>query len=382
MSKDLTRQVKAEARGLWDRILRDLGPQLSGHSDKTDALKRIGRHVPCPVHGGTDGFRLFKDAPQTGGGICNTCGTFPDGFDMLQWLNGWSFVETRDEVADWLGIERESSDAKPQSRTPYRHRKEDQERIRENRGKRRRADEYLRTLLRQTWENAVPLDHPDAEPARLYLARRGLQVGPAREKAVFRCHPSLEYMDEDKNCLGSHPALISVVNDANGQPVTLHRIYLDMEGYKAGVPKPKKLMAYPSDRDLTGGSIPLSPVTGNVLALTEGIETGLAVEQATGLPVWATISNTLMEKIVIPEPVELVLIYGDRDHSEAGQNSVRELKKRLVTESIQAQGFIPVGPIPEGAKSRDWLDVFVEQGPEGVYMPEIVTARTAGQGGE
>ena len=33
------------------------------------ALSRLGRHVPCPAHGGKDGFRLFRDTDETGGGI-------------------------------------------------------------------------------------------------------------------------------------------------------------------------------------------------------------------------------------------------------------------------------------------------------------------------
>ena len=66
--------IRNRARGSWLGILGSLAPELE------PALQRLGRHVPCPIHGGRDGFRLFRDAPDTGGGICNTCGAFPDGF--------------------------------------------------------------------------------------------------------------------------------------------------------------------------------------------------------------------------------------------------------------------------------------------------------------
>ena len=57
------RDVRQFASGLWLDVLGALAQPL------IPALRRPGRHVPCPVHGGTDGFRLFRDADQTGGGV-------------------------------------------------------------------------------------------------------------------------------------------------------------------------------------------------------------------------------------------------------------------------------------------------------------------------
>jgi len=81
-----TQQVKEDARGRWERVLLALAPPLKA------ALERTGKHVPCPVHGGRDGFRLFRDVADTGGGICNTCGSFANGIcaaDVDQWLGFW-----------------------------------------------------------------------------------------------------------------------------------------------------------------------------------------------------------------------------------------------------------------------------------------------------
>ena len=58
--------IHRQAPGRWLDILSGLAPDLR------PAVEKRGRHVPCPVHGGKDGFRLFRDADQTGGGICNT----------------------------------------------------------------------------------------------------------------------------------------------------------------------------------------------------------------------------------------------------------------------------------------------------------------------
>ena len=56
-----TQQVKEDACGRWERVLLTLAPLLK------DAMERKGKHVPCPVHGGRDGFRVFRDVDETGG---------------------------------------------------------------------------------------------------------------------------------------------------------------------------------------------------------------------------------------------------------------------------------------------------------------------------
>lgn len=88
--------VKRLVGNNWARVLNELAPCLK------EACDNLGYHVPCPVHGGKDGFRLFSDASETGGGICNTCGAFPDGLAILQWVNGWSFRETLDAISGYI----------------------------------------------------------------------------------------------------------------------------------------------------------------------------------------------------------------------------------------------------------------------------------------
>lgn len=91
--------VRAAAAGHWDYIFQSLAPVLN------DAAERAGHHVPCPIHGGKDGFRLFPNFAENGSGICNTCGQKRDGFALLSWVNGWSFRETLENVARVLGLE-------------------------------------------------------------------------------------------------------------------------------------------------------------------------------------------------------------------------------------------------------------------------------------
>jgi putative DNA primase/helicase len=95
----LSAAVKQKAEGQWNYILRELEGSLH------PALANKGRHVPCPIHGGKDGFRFFSDMEKKGHCICNTCGPF-DGFKILMKLQGKEFPEVVCDIADLLGIER------------------------------------------------------------------------------------------------------------------------------------------------------------------------------------------------------------------------------------------------------------------------------------
>lgn len=91
--------VREAARGHWDAIFCALAPMLKA------AMQQPGKHVPCPIHGGKDGFRLFPDYAMAGSCVCNTCGTFRDGFETLEWLHGWGFAETLKRVSCVLGLQ-------------------------------------------------------------------------------------------------------------------------------------------------------------------------------------------------------------------------------------------------------------------------------------
>lgn len=91
-------EVKDAARGRWEDVCRLLAPKLE------DALNDVGRHCACPVHGGHDGFRLFSDFNETGGGVCATCGAKPDGLALISWVNGWTLPQTIAAVGHALGL--------------------------------------------------------------------------------------------------------------------------------------------------------------------------------------------------------------------------------------------------------------------------------------
>lgn len=216
--------LKRGAKGRWDSIFLALAPSLGA------AIDRAPRHVPCPVHGGKDGFRLFKDWQDTGASICNTCGAHGDGIATLMWVNGWDFKETVEAIDKFLGTGFKKFARTTTSRGPAYNAEEDDV----------AANEKLRGALNRVWNESVPISDRDAEPARLYLARRGISISPPE---TLRFHPELAYHDGDKK-VGRYPAIIAMVSGTQGNPVTIHRTYLTQDGKKAPVESPKKLMSY------------------------------------------------------------------------------------------------------------------------------------------
>lgn len=352
----LKEEVLRMARGYWGAILGALAPQLQA------ALDRAGRHVPCPVHGGKDGFRVFKDVDDTGGTVCNTCGINSDGIATLMWVNGWRYAATLKAVADYLRVGIRT--ARPARKVAKPEPQKGDE------------DERLRQSLNRVWNESISISDRDAEPARLYLARRGISISPPE---TLRFHPSLSYYDGDKK-IGEYPAIIAMVTGARGNPVTIHRTYLTPDGKKAPVESPKKLMAYPKDRKIVGGAIRLTEAGLQVMAVAEGLETSLAVMEGTGLPVWCAVNALLLENFVPPEPVERVLVFADKDrpteqHPKGhGQEAAKQLVQRLWEMGIKASAIVPAGDIQAGQKSLDWLDILNRDGKAGFPTVQSIEA--------
>jgi hypothetical protein len=129
----------------------------------------------------------------------------------------------------------------------------------------------------------------------------------------------LDYWDQGRR-VETYPALVARVTAPTGNLVTLHRTYLTDDGQKAPVDAPRKLMPYPQDRSLRDSAIRLAPLP-PCLGVAEGIETALAVQRMTGMPVWATGSAALLATWEPPAGVKHVTIWADRDRSGAGERA-------------------------------------------------------------
>lgn len=365
--------VRETAKGNWLSILAALAPQLE------NALNRSGRHVECPIHGGKDknGFRLFKDVHETGGGICNTCGPHPDGFALLMWLCGWNFKECLESVGDYLSAGKEAPQINPTWLLELKKRQE-------RRMARERAySAQLHKIIERVWNQCVPLSSPIAKPMWLYFQSRGLpfKVAEVEKSDSLRFHSAMPYYDENGHKVGKFPAIVCAIRDSQGRLVTLHRTYLTQKGQKANVAIPKKMMPVPDGMSLKGASIRLGEPTEGILGVDEGLETALSVYCATGIPVWPAANATLMEFFEVPEGVHTVLIWADKDRLGTGQKAANALKTRLKRQGINAYVLLPKLSIPYGAKSVDWNDVLVSVGipgfPSARYFRDFIAARRA-----
>ena len=335
MSLEIT-EIRPRVRGHWPAVLTALAPALE------PALSRAGRHGPCPRHGGRDGFRLFRDVADTGGGICNTCGAFPDGFALLMWLHDWRFPQVLAAVSAVLGLEAASMPWPERGSIPPAHTTD-------------RASAQARHRIERLWQAASPVNAAPAWPLWRYLAARGLTLADT-DPDVLRLHPQLAYFEAGDN-RGAFPALLSVVQGADGQRLTLHRTYLAADGRgKAPVTSARKLL--PPVAPLAGAAIRLYAAT-TTLGVAEGVETALAAHHLSGQPVWAALNATLLERFVPPPGLTQVTIWADRDRHEAGQRAAGRLQARLQARGIEAEVRLPPGPIPAERSGVDWADVWL-----------------------
>ncbi len=308
--------IKARANGRWRSILERAG---------VDSALLDGKGHPCPAcPGGRDRF-TFTDKFGNGDYYCRHCG-HGDGFQLMEAVLGISFAEALARVEAILGVAVPDAGGAPK-----------------------------RNVARQIWEEASPIRSGD-EVDR-YLRGRGLGMD-AYPKAL-RTHASLAYYERAEGqrratVVARYAAMIAPLVDHTGRAVTLHRTYVSGGG-KAPVAEPKKLLG-----GFEAGAAVRLCEAGEELAITEGIETALAVHIATGKAVWAATSATNMAALWIPHTVKKVCIYGDNDRSFTGAAAAYALAKRLRTQ--QREGGLPEVHVylPRNA-GEDWADVFLRR---------------------
>ena len=288
-----------DLRGLWPTIFPMVAPQLA------PAMRANGDHVPCPVHGGVDGFRLFPDWRQSGGGICNTCGAFGNGVLLLAWLLGRStreaFKISAQAVEGSLGGVISAGREMEVNSLPEESQAEGI----------RLAKARIEQIL------AGVTDITDT-PVEVYLRQRGVWTEEEVQDLYF--HPELFYTRDIV-----FPGMVGIIRDHAGEVVALHRTFLTEDGQKAPVTAPKKIT--PACGPCAGAAIRLQEPIDGVLGVAEGIETALAAHRIHGVPVWSLVSASWMGKFVPPAGVERVIIFADAD--DVGKSAAVALARRL-----------------------------------------------------
>ena len=318
--------IKEQARGRWLERFPLLDARLA------DAVARVGKHVPCPVHGGKDGFRLYAD-DQNGGGACNTCGTFADGFAVLQWLRGCSFYDSLQLVAELLNNGTVPDQPEPSSVVPI-----------------ERGNGYMGAIK-------YLLDTSSRTPnaaACAYYERRGIAKTSGFITNSLKYHDNADVYHNGKRVVLNgkplrYPCILGLARDARG--VTgLHQIYVTKSGEPAANEINQIIGSEYSKKRMIGqfaGTAVRFAKAEKTLIVCEGIETGLAIRLLTGCDSIAACGTAaLLSGVDVPDCVENLLIYADND--AAGLAAAEKLRK-----SEQAHRTVSV-ILPTIGK--DWLE--------------------------
>ncbi len=326
------KSIKEQARGRWLEILPMLDARL------TDAVHRVGKHVPCPVHGGKDGFRLYAN-DASGGGACNTCGAFADGFAVLQWLRGCSFYESLRLVADLLnnGTVPASTSNAP---------------MREGQPNSKRGNDY-KGAIKYLLDTSSRIPN---RASRAYYERRGIAQTSEFITNSLKYHDSVDvYHLGNRVMIDSkplrYPCILGIARNAGG--VTgLHQIYLTSDGLNAADEISQIVGSEYSKKRMVGqfnGTAVRLAKAGETLIVCEGIETALSIRLLTGSSSIAACGTAaLLSGVDVPDCVENLLIYADND--AAGIAAAEKLKAR---ESDKRK--VEIHKPPTG---KDFLDYF------------------------
>lgn len=328
---DRLARIKHAAEGNWLQLWLRYGMDAE-HFEKPNR--------PCPLCGGRDRFTYF---PKEEGGrwYCRGCG-WGDGFDLLMRHTGKDFGTILKELEQYLGLPASTGRA-PERRKAGKG---------WGFGGARRPSGRLDP--KDLWTVAkAPALLPD-HPGHRYFASRGLSEALADTKAV-RFLETLPYWEDGRE-VGSFPAAVGAVTDEKGALTTLHRLWLSDEGTKAPVETPKKLLG-----PMEEGLIRLYPAK-TKLALTEGVETAMAVRLLADLPVWAAVSAAGLEHVSLarlPKGLREVTIYGDNDRSFTGASAAYALAAKLVREADHAGRTLTVRVRIPRRCGYDWNDVLL-----------------------
>jgi hypothetical protein len=207
-----------------------------------------------------------------------------------------------------------------------------------DRRERQRKRAFCSTLWRETSPAAGTL-------VETYLAGRGLH-GPIPATVRFHRRGQLHYpWNIEAGDVRTWPAMVALVQHANGTPCGLHLTALKSNGSgKADLRAPRRMLG-----DVAGGAVRLAPIGADqVLAVAEGVETALAFHKLTGTPTWAALSAGGLRAFVPPPGLQRLIIAADADDNGEGLTAARALAERA-----RSRVEVVICPAPAGT---DWND--------------------------
>ena len=184
------------------------------------------------------------------------------------------------------------------------------------------------------WTAAAPISGTIGEQ---YFRSRAI-AGPLPTSLRFM--PELEHWPTRRML----PAIVACVSAVDGAFLAAHLTFLANDG-KANVAlgDKRKLML----GGTRGGAARLAEPVGGELTVSEGIETGLSVAEATGCPTWAALSTSGLKTLELPPGVATVTIAADGD--EPGVQAAESAAERWRAEGRR----VLIRPAPWGMDFND-----------------------------
>ena len=355
MTKRLdVKTVRQQAQGRWLSILPAVDSRL------IPAISANGAHVPCPVGTGkTDGFRIPLKSAFDGHAFSNQLPTnaLSNGFDLLMWLNDWDFRQALIAVDSVLNTGAHNMPivpTKPVSAPP----------MKDMSARRKVFDRWLH-------ESNIEPDLPHIK----YLLSRDLIISPAIRSNALRYHKAIPFYHDGQLVRDSQtgqpvttPAILAGMR-SNNNVVGFSVIRITSEGEKAsefmsesiyknigvkGVQAQSKQL-FSITPKMSGGCFRLG-TPARVWSVGEGLETMLAVSEVLKTEsIGATMTAALLANVQIPDGVEVLNIYADKDKSGRGEEAAETLKQRE-KDNMKVNIFVPSGAPDNRLDSLDWLD--------------------------
>ena len=201
-----------------------------------------------------------------------------------------------------------------------------------------------------------------------YFTNRGLFNRHGKNNEILGKVTNLKYNSAVNYAQGQKcPCIVGLVSDHEDNFLGVQRIYLDPKtGGKVKLPYTKDHTRPPSTRALgpiRGGAVRLFPLSGEVLAIGEGIESCLSFTKLHDIPCWAALSTSGLKNWVPPKGISSFIIAADNDHNpeNLGSNPGMEAA-RCLTSKLHSMGFSAQiwAPQPIGNTKTDWNDILIQ----------------------
>jgi phage/plasmid primase-like uncharacterized protein len=140
--------------------------------------------------------------------------------------------------------------------------------------------------------------------------------------------------------------MLAAVTDCGGRVQAVHRTFLAHDGKGKAPVEPAKMTL----GAVGGFAIHLAPAA-KKMVITEGIETGLSVQQVSGIPTWAAISAGGMRQLILPPMPFAAEVVIAADNDAVGIQSAHDAAARWQLEGRTVRIAVP----PSGQDFNDVL---------------------------